>query len=273
MILAIGNEQTIISVPESDSPVFVSTLISSLQSRFTTPATLVSVTVETAEADSTVDVGKLELIVDLPVQVGCFSADDPTSVTGNEGKHLRSIGCLRLTLIMPCRVTAVASAADMTPEKCLDECVTNFPMARYAFLRNGDQCFCHTTVPDNLLKVTDDSCTTPCGGDSNRKCGGPENTNHFSVFVATCPDGQRKFGEYCYFTAKASGAENLNILENEDLCAERVSSQPCRATVSRYPSCVATFVGWSLVVAGINGGSRIRQVFLGKCYPRRLQIR
>ena len=48
-------------------------------------------------------------------------------------------------------------------------------------------------------------------------CGGE---TFLSVFVASCPVGQQRFGDHCYFEASAA---DQTISTNEDLCAEKVT--------------------------------------------------
>ncbi len=111
--------------------------------------------------------------------------------------------------------------ADVVPSKCIKTCVSNTPVnsQRFAALKNGVECHCFEELPmANLTPVPDEACrgAAGCAGDANQYCGA---SNTLSFFVATCKDGQKRFGDFCY-EALPSGAQSIEA--NFDECSQKV---------------------------------------------------
>lgn len=145
-------------------------------------------------------VSPVEVVVDLPIGVGCF--EDVGAAHFVTGSALTNDG--------------------MTPAACLTHCFSQTGSPRYAFIRNGDECQCDGQVDGSLEAHPEGECGAPCDGDANQICGG-DGDDKYSVFVASCPAGQVRFGHNCY--ADANPAGDLSIAKNEENCREMVSVQ------------------------------------------------
>ncbi len=134
--------------------------------------------------------GPMELLVDMPVHVGCFEKTDPA------------------TFPMP------SGVATTHPTACLTSCLTSNPSNRYAALQGGDSCYCFNDLLRSLLRpLPDDRCEKECAGDANQFCGGEDDTV-LQFYVATCELGQRRFGDSCFMAPSFSDT----IMANADFC-------------------------------------------------------
>ena len=109
--------------------------------------------------------GPVELVLDVPFYVGCFQEVQPfsggTTITG--------------------------AIDDMTPAVCILKCLGSDTTKRYAFLKNGNECFCFDNIPTKGLLLSndveeEDNCNIDCVGSDLYKCGG---TTSVSVYVAS----------------------------------------------------------------------------------------
>ena len=104
---------------------------------------------------------------------------------------------------------------------CLHHCLSS-SLGRFAFVRRaGAECVClddDFPSADVIGLVPDSDCTDLCPNDAGSLCGGAD---AYSVYVATCPNGEKRFGDHCYVEAQSY---DTNIKENEDQCMEKVST-------------------------------------------------
>ena len=93
------------------------------------------------------------------------------------------------------------------------------PVSRYAATTARGSCHCHHSIPFDVVQpLPADQCEAPCFvGDPNQFCGGgDEDTLLFHV--ATCPEGETRFGDNCY----VEGEERLTVEEAYDFCRDKV---------------------------------------------------
>ncbi|TRY78483.1 hypothetical protein TCAL_13095 [Tigriopus californicus] len=136
---------------------------------------------------------QMEFVIDMPIRIGCFNV---------------SSGTLDST---------PSVTSDQTPPKCLTFCMKKNPLdpLRFAGLTNGEECHCFGRMPlEQLTSLPEEKCSKSCLGDSNQFCGGEAT---FSFFVATCPMGQKRFGDYCYQQLDIE----QSIESNADSCTEK----------------------------------------------------
>ena len=67
--------------------------------------------------------------------------------------------------------------ADLTIEKCLEECA-NF---KYAAVRNGNECHCDNEFNNRIEWLSETDCNVPCAGDPTQICGGSRKLNVYTV--------------------------------------------------------------------------------------------
>ena len=89
-------------------------------------------------SDSQVNFGPIELIIDLPIAVGCFEAINGFSLGA-----------------------AVSSVTDQTPVKCLTSCLQ--AGLRFAALNRGSDCHCLEDL-ENLITAPKSECELSCTG-------------------------------------------------------------------------------------------------------------
>ena len=141
-------------------------------------------------------VSSMELLIDLPVNVGCFEKTDPD------------------TFYLP-TFTHVASPM---PSTCIAACLTESSTKRYAALVGGDSCYCYTELPRHELRpLPDDQCRKACTGDEDQFCGG-ESAHLLQFYVAMCELGFNRFGDNCYMAPSFSDT----IMANADFCHREV---------------------------------------------------
>ena len=91
--------------------------------------------------------GGVELLVDSPLIVGCYSISFPNSNTP---------------------VSLYMSSLSASIPDCLIQC----GVGQFAAITNGVNCVCFPAFPHDLLIPSKD-CTTGCPGNSSMFCGGP----------------------------------------------------------------------------------------------------
>jgi len=87
--------------------------------------------------------GGVELRVDGPLLIGCFSMNSSSSALS-------------------------ANTTTATIHDCLLQC----GLGNLAAVRNGTSCLCFASFPQDYL-LPSKGCTTPCPGNSSIFCGGP----------------------------------------------------------------------------------------------------
>ena len=128
----------------------------------------------------------LELLVDTPIDLGCF-VDQGLSLSG-------------LTIVD-------------NPAACLAHC---YPANRVAITRFGAECYCKLSMDmDKVTPVENSKCDRKCDADPGQFCGGP-NANYVKAFAGSCPPGQVRFGDHCYFPI--NGVQP--VTRNSDYCEE-----------------------------------------------------
>lgn len=106
--------------------------------------------------------------------VGCWTADDPTSVLGKSP------------------VQVLQQNSSLTVGNCINECV-KMGMANAGLMR-GTQCYCGRTLEwrgTNKRPAAGSSCNVPCSGDPANACGGLSGGLNavISIYRAECPVG------------------------------------------------------------------------------------
>ncbi|KAF1961350.1 WSC-domain-containing protein, partial [Byssothecium circinans] len=109
----------------------------------------------------------------------------PDDAYPTDGPSLGSVwnyqGCYDDSVQTRALNTAYSSSQSMTVEACVTFC--NVRGYNVAGLEYFYECYCG--ISTNALQEKDPSeCNTPCNGDSDQTCGGP---NHLSVYVNTAP--------------------------------------------------------------------------------------
>ena len=140
------------------------------------------------------NISPMELLVDLPVQVGCFRIRQPGSLVPD------------------------SSGGSQMPAECLTFCLEH-NKGRYGATTSFGDCFCHEEIPfEDLQALPMDQCQSGCNGhQDNQFCGGA--TAEILMFhVATCPDGQTRFGDHCYIEA----GRPLGYNQVLDFCRDQV---------------------------------------------------
>lgn len=182
----------------------VSLFVPSVTDLATDPATKIKVSFTFSNLDVEYSLAPVEFYVDVPIPLGCYNAT-------------------RADAFDPAHVTT----GTVDPIGCLQQCLS--AGLRFAFLVGGDTCVCRNSVFD-LVSVDDGHCNVPCSGDASDLCGSPAATDggveSFNTYVATCPSGKDRFGDYCYAETAVDAA---SVLQNEDACSEMVKG-PCQSS-------------------------------------------
>ena len=115
--------------------------------------------------DSAVDVnlGPLELVLDVPFDAGCFK------------------------LLAPLDESPISES--ITPASCITKCLTSDSEKRFAIIANDETCYCSKDIPYDKLQIVASEnetlvCSNVCTGPSLSPyvCGGPESV---SIYVAS----------------------------------------------------------------------------------------
>ena len=67
--------------------------------------------------------------------------------------------------------------ASLTPEICMDWCLSQSATYVYAGLGGGDNCRCYDAVPPEVHRVQEYRCNWPCAGYPDLACGGSYHKN------------------------------------------------------------------------------------------------
>lgn len=101
----------------------------------------------TPDSASSVLITPLELLVDLPVEVGCFKGP-AHNVDSNH------------------RTT---SSTEMTPAFCVAFCASlSNKNLRYTMVFGGSECLCREEIPDDYIPQNNDQCSVACTGDDKQ---------------------------------------------------------------------------------------------------------
>ena len=100
-----------------------------------------------------------------------FSIETPQEFTGQCISYDTSLAIGGIV------VDAGTVIADLTIEKCLEECA-NF---KYAAVQNGNTCHCDNEFNLRIQWLPDTDCSVPCDGDPAQICGGSRKLNIYTV--------------------------------------------------------------------------------------------
>ncbi|WYZ40440.1 hypothetical protein EsH8_IV_000781 [Colletotrichum jinshuiense] len=161
---------------------------------------------------------------------------DPTfpSTTGVTIKDFDSIGCYTDDAdhgrTIAERQDQLASNT-MTPSLCLQACADDgYP---FAGLEYGGECYCGVVMGNYTQSTTMDKCSTPCNGDSTKKCGG---AGTVEIYVAK----QLKSLEPCGYVppvVSSSSSSSASSTTSTSARSTTVSTQaPPATTPSTTPS-------------------------------------
>ena len=183
------NDFHVENVLPEDSPIrFHHSIISDLSSIISKE---VSIVVHNPAAKSA-NFGAFEILMNIPMDVGCYLANSPLPST-------------------------ITSKSDLTPSSCLVHCKTTHSKP-FALVTQGNMCYCADRQEYNALMATSSSkCEVSyCLGDEKQFCGGPD---ALSAFVTECPHGWERFGDSCYDFLPG---EN-DVRTSADQCADKVN--------------------------------------------------
>lgn len=107
----------------------------------------------------------VDLLIDMPIRVGCFES-------ASEGSDL---------------------GTGFIPTSCLVACFSD-GMKRFAGVKSGSECICFEELPSSS-QVPMEKCDKKCDEDDFQFCGGSK--DEMLVFVASCPEDQIRFEDVC----------------------------------------------------------------------------
>ena len=128
-----------------------------------------------------------ELRVDLPLEMGCYTASEGFDDEVDDEA--------------------------LTKTKCILQC--HAETKRFAFITKGKHCFCKDeSVLQKLKLVQPEECSSTCSGAPLSLCGGPSS---LLLLVAECEQGWTRFGDSCF---QASPNNSMNDLDAFDHCGD-----------------------------------------------------
>ena len=191
-VLPLNLDETL-AVPESAEYTEHVHIVEDLHTRFSVSQRHFAIGLGAVDEDSLIDLAPMELLIDLPINIGCFRKN----------------------------VSTMSASSQNTPAKCITHCLSSLNH-RFAALADGRICYCFDEFPvDEVTAMADEDCERVCDGDSEQFCGG-QTSEHLVFYVATCPDPtyQKRFGDFCFKKVD----NDRDIRHNADLCRGDVSN-------------------------------------------------
>ena len=113
-------------------------------------------------------------------------------------------------------ITSEDASINFIPTKCIIHCLKQGEEWRFAALYEGKHCSCMKKPPPakDYTRVSEDQCESVCLGDESQFCGGEK---ALAVWVATCPDGTRRYGDKCLTITEKTSTIEEKFMECMDL--------------------------------------------------------
>ncbi|KAF4123465.1 Glyoxal oxidase N-terminus [Geosmithia morbida] len=124
---------------------------------------------------------------------------------------------------------------ELTTQSCINTCADlGYTIAGAEY---QSQCFCGDNIVNGGVKATsEDQCSTPCGGDSDETCGGPDRMSIFSVgepVVRAAPGATANVGNWTYQGCAQDNVDDKRTFEwqliYQDTLTPKICTDACAA--------------------------------------------